>query len=263
MTYKNKPDTWKAQLIWDKNLKGFLPIYQKEIAYWQKNYRWLSQLIIWLSLTVLPAIGATQQGTKDAEISYLTLFIWLTSIFTPLGVIILAQGCIIEEKLTQTLLWIFSKPVSASGFILGKFLSYAVFIGTIALGVPAIFIYLVVLVLGLPQQITFLNYLVAILLVYLLVLFNLAVTLMLEAIFNSIKTVTAIALFVFVGGASLNSNAQLSKFEPYSPFSLQRHAITTLVDGFPQQAWLSISVTVSLIISLLLISFWWMKRYEF
>jgi ABC-2 type transport system permease protein len=246
-----------------KYLKGFLPIYHKEIAYWQKNYRWLSQLIIWLSLTVLPAIAATQHGTEDVEISYLTLFIWLTSIFTALGAIVLAQGCIIEEKLTQTLLWIFSKPVSASGFILGKFLSYAVFMGTIALGVPAIFIYLVALVLGLPQQIAFLNYLIAILLVYLLVLFNLAVTLMLGAIFDSIKTVTAIALFVFVGGASLNSNAQLSKFEPYSPFSLRRHAITTLVDGLPQQAWLSISMTVSLTILLLLISFWWMERYEF
>ena len=176
-------------------LSGFYSIYQKELAYWFKTYRWLSQLIIWMSITATPAIFATQDSASDRGISYLTLFIWLSGTLLSIGTIFLTQGIIIEEKLTQTLLWVFSKPLSATGFILGKFASYAVFLGTIALGIPAAVVLLVAIISGLPPQVSPINYLIAVFLVYFMVLFYLAATLMLGAIFNRTRNVTAIAFF--------------------------------------------------------------------
>ncbi len=111
-----------------------------------------------MSLTALPAIWMTPGGASDRGISFLTLFLWLGSTLISIGTIILAQGAIIEEKLTQTLLWIYSKPLSTAGFILGKFTAYSVFIGVIALGVPGIFMYIAASVVGLPSQISLFNY---------------------------------------------------------------------------------------------------------
>lgn len=178
-------------------LRGFYPIYQKELAYWFGTGRWISQLIIWMSLTAVPAIWMTPSSTTDRGVSFLTLFLWLGSTLLSIGTIILVQGTIIEEKLTQTLIWICSKPLSRAAFILAKFAAHAILIGSIALGVPAIFTYLAAVFVGLPSQISLLNYLVGVCMVYMLLLFNLALTLMLGAIFNRVGAVTAIALLFF------------------------------------------------------------------
>jgi ABC-2 type transport system permease protein len=242
---------------------GFYPIYQKELSYWFRNYRWLSQLIIWMSLTAIPAVWTTQDSASDRGISYLTLFIWLSGTLTSIGTIFLVQGTIIEEKLTQTLLWVFAKPLSASGFILGKFASYAVLLGTIALGIPAISVFLVAIISGLPPQVSPINYLIAIFLLYLMVLFNLASTLMLGVIFERTRTVTAIAFFIFLAEASFSTISFLRQFESYSVFALQRHGIEIIGSKFPQEAFAAIGLTIASIIICLFIACQWMKRYEF
>jgi ABC-2 type transport system permease protein len=243
-------------------MRGFRPIYQKELTYWFGTHRWISQLIIWMSLTAVPAILMTPSSASDRGISYLTLFLWLGSTLLSIGTIVLAQGTIIEEKLTQTLLWIYSKPLSPTGFILAKFSAYAVCIGTLALAVPAVFVYVAAMVSGLPSQVSPLSYLVAVWMVYLVVLFILSLTLMLGSIFDQVRAVTAIALFVFFGGASLNSNPQLRQIEPYSVWALPRYATATVVGQFPNEVWIAISSTVALTILCLLVSVWWIKRYE-
>jgi ABC-2 type transport system permease protein len=204
----------------------------------------------------------TPSSASDRGISYLTLFLWLGSTLLSIGTIVLAQGTIIEEKLTQTLLWICSKPLSPAGFILAKFSAYAVCIGTLALAVPAIVVYVAAIISGLPSQVSLLNYLIALWIVYLVVLFVLSLTLMLGAVFDQVRTVTAIALFVFFGGTSLNSNPQLRQIEPYSVWALPRHATATVVGQFPNEAWIAISSTSILTMLCLSVSVWWMKRYE-
>lgn len=204
----------------------------------------------------------TPSSANDRGISYLTLFLWLGNTLLSIGTIILAQGTIIEEKLTQTLLWICSKPLSPAGFILAKFSAYAVFLGIIALAAPAIFTYVAAIMSGLPSHVSLLNYLVAIWLVYLVVLFILALTLMLGSIFNQVRAVTAIALFILFGGTGLNSTPQLRQLEPYTVWALQRHATATAIGQFPNEAWIAMGSAISLTILCLLVSVWWMKRYE-
>jgi ABC-2 type transport system permease protein len=160
------------------------------------------------------------------------------------------------------LLWVFSKPLSPTGFILAKFSAYAVFMGMIALAVPAIFIYVVAMLSGLSSQVSPLNYLMAIGMVYLVVLFILALTLMLGAIFERVRAVTAIALLIFFGGASLSSYPQLQQLESYSVWGLQRNATVALVGQFSNEAWIAVGSTFVLTMLCLSVSVWWMKRYE-
>jgi ABC-2 type transport system permease protein len=262
MNSRNVVHQSELQLVSDSWLRGFYPIYQKELAYWFGTGRWISQLIIWMSLTAVPAIWMTPSSATDRGVSFLTLFFWLGSTLMSIGTIILAQGTIIEEKLTQTLLWICSKPLSPAGFILAKFAAHAVFIGVIALGVPSVFTYGAAAIVGLPSQVSLLNCLVGVCMVYLVLLFTLALTLMLGVIFNRVGAVTAIALFVFFGGASLNSNSQLRQLEPYTVWALQREAVATMSGQFPQEAWIAMGSTIMLTVLCLVVSIWWMKRYE-
>ncbi len=243
-------------------LRGFHPIYQKELSYWLRTHRWMSQLIIWMSLTAVPAIWMTPGSASDRGISYLTLFLWLTNPLLSIGTILLAQGTIIEEKLTQTLLWVFSKPLSPAGFILAKFSAYAVLMGIIALAAPAMFTYVVALLSGLSSQVSPLNYLIAIGMVYLVVLFILALTLMLGVIFERVRAVTAIALFIFFGGVSLNSSPQLQQLESYSVWGLQRDATEAVVGHFSNAAWIAMGSTMTSTLVCLAVSVWWMKQYE-
>ena len=262
MNRKNRLYQSGLQPIAGHWLRGFYPIYQKELAYWFKPSRWLSQLILWLSLTAVPAIWMTPSSAHDQGLSYLTLFLWFGSTLLSLGTIILAQGTIIEEKLSQTLLWIGSKPLSSAGFILAKFSAYAVLLGTLALAAPALFLYVAAVLSGLPPQVSLLNYLAAIGMVFLMVLLMLALTLMLGALFEQVRIVTAIALFIFFGGASLNANPQLRQLEPYSVWALPRDAAATVVGQFPNQAWIAMGSTITATLVCLFISIWWMKRYE-
>lgn len=244
-------------------LRGFCPIYQKELARWFGTRRWISQLIIWVALTAAPAIGLTPSGgSTNQGASLLSLFLYLGATPMAIGTIVLTQGAILEEKLTQTLLWVCSKPLSRSAFILAKFAAYAVFIGSILLGGPAIVTYVAALMFGLPSQITLLGYLVSVLMVYLLLMFILALTLMLGTFLSSIGAVTASALFVFFGGATLSSNQQLQQVEPYSFGALPRYAAEAVVGRFSNTAWIAMSSTLSLIALCLLIASWQMERHE-
>ncbi|MBD2021370.1 hypothetical protein H6F43_14410 [Leptolyngbya sp. FACHB-36] len=251
----------ELQPITSRRLRGFRPIYQKELAYWFGTQRWLSQLIIWLSLTVVPLVGLTPP-TSDRGISILTLFLWLGGTLMSIGTIVLAQGSIIEEKLTQTLLWICSKPLSSTALILAKFLAHAVFIGVIMLGGSAIFTYVAALIFGLPPQISLLNYLLGVWMIYLMLLFTLAFTLMLGTIFNRVGTVMAISLFVFFGGASLNANPQLRGIKPYTVWALQSDATAAVAGRFSSELWIAMSSTIAFTVLWLLIAIWQMKRYE-
>lgn len=242
--------------------RGFYPIYHKELSYWFGTHRWITQLIIWLSLTAIPAIGMTPNYGNDRGVSYLISFLWLSSVLISTGTIVLAQGTVIEEKLTQTLLWICSKPLSMAGFVLAKFAAYAVFLGTIALGVPAIFIYGAAMIAGLPTSVSLFNYLIALWLIYLLLLFILALTLLLGVVFNRVGTVTAIALFIFFGGASLQTNQQLRRLEPYTLWALPHHATATVVGQFPPVAGFAMGTTIVLTALCLGAAIGWMRRYE-
>jgi len=247
-------------------LRGFYPIFRKELSRRFGNKRWIVSIIIWMSLSAIPTIsligGGSSLPSANQAISVLSLFLWLSNTPMWIGTIVISQGTIIEEKLTQTLLWIFSKPLSGSAFVLGKFAAFAIFIAVIMLGLPAIVIGITAVLYGLSFN-YLLGYLGSILMIYLLLLFILSLTLMLGAFFQKISFVTAIAFMVYIGGASLNANKYLRLIEPYSFAALQRYAVETAAGSFPIQALFAIGSTFLLTIVFLFIASWKMERYEF
>lgn len=122
--------------ISEKNwLRGFYPIFRKELFRRFGNKRWILSIIIWMSLSAVPTIslagGIGSSLSASQGIGMLSLFLWLGITPMWIGTIVISQGTIIEEKLTQTLLWIFSKPLSGSAFILAKFAAFAIFIAVV------------------------------------------------------------------------------------------------------------------------------------
>jgi ABC-2 type transport system permease protein len=264
----NKTIATKHQLqpIPSSWLRGFYPIYQKELLRWFGNKRWVSKLVFWIGMSALPAIVLTSSGGKELSIvrgtTLLTSFLWLGTAPMLIGTIVLTQGTIIEEKLTQTLLWVCSKPLSRPAFIFGKFAAHAVFIGLIMLGIPAVVTYVAALMIGLPP-ITFLfGYLISLLMIYSLLLFILALTLMLGTFFNNIGMVTASVISAYIGGASLNANQYLRQFELYSFATLQRHAVETVAGRLSVAGWIAMGVTFLLTVVFLLVASWQMERHE-
>ena len=125
-------------------LRGFYPIFKKELVRFFGNKRWISSLVLWMGLSAVPTISLITVGgssfSANQGIALLSLFLWLGTFPMSIGTIVISQGTIVEEKLTQTLLWICSKPLSGSAFVLAKFAAYAVFIAAIMLGAPALVI---------------------------------------------------------------------------------------------------------------------------
>ena len=240
--------------------RGFEAIYRKELAAWFGTHRWINQVIIWMALALIPAISVPTVG-KDRGAAVLALFLWSGSNMMSIGTIILTQGTIIEEKLTQTLLWIFSKPLSPAGFILGKFAASAVLIGSIVIGAPAIVVYFYAIFAGLPAKISIFNYLIGVLMVYLVLLFVLALTILLGVIFDKIAAVTAISLAIFFSGAGLPST-QIRWIEPYTVWALQHNSYETMTGKFPSTGWWAIGSTLISIVVLLTIAIEWIKRSE-
>ncbi len=245
------PSTW---------YRGFEAIYRKELAAWFGTHRWINQVIIWMALALTPAISVPT-AAHDRGAAVLSLFLWSGSNMMSIGTIILTQGTIVEEKLTQTLLWIFSKPLSPAGFILGKFAAYAVLIGAIVIGAPAVVVYLYAIFAGLPATISIFNYLIGVLMVYLVLLFVLALTILLGVIFDKIAAVTAIALIIFFSGAGLPST-QIRWIEPYTVWALQHNSYETMNSKFPPTAWVAMASSLVLIGLLLSIAIWQMQRSE-
>jgi ABC-2 type transport system permease protein len=240
--------------------RGFEAIYRKELAAWFGTHRWINQVIIWMALALTPAISVPT-AAHDRGAAVLALFLWSGSNLMSIGTIILTQGTIVEEKLTQTLLWIFSKPLSPAGFILGKFAAYAVLIGAIVIGAPAIVVYLYAIFAGLPASISIFNYLIGVLMVYLVLLFGLALTILLGVLFDKIAAVTAIAFLVFFGGSSLPSTS-LRWIEPYTVWALQHNSYETLNGKFPITAGWAIASAVGSIALLLTMAIVWLKQSE-
>jgi ABC-2 type transport system permease protein len=121
-------------------LAGFGNMFAKELGEWFRTRRWLWQFLIWLiiingfvgfMLYVIPMLEA--KGLQTVGLGELAMippeslgFYWafgLAVLFGIIGVIILAQDEIIQERQSGTAAWILSKPAARSAFILTKLLS--------------------------------------------------------------------------------------------------------------------------------------------
>ncbi len=197
-------------------LGGFSNLLAKENRRWWGTRFWLIQLVIWVAIIngitfaiyQLPVeelvesgeSSGSPQSTTDVmmqspELLALVPYQRLASLGMVIGALVIAQGAIIGEKQSGTAAWVLSKPVSRSGFVLSK----AVGLGLGILGVMCVLVGATLYVqiwwstgirIPLPHYAGMLS------LVFLDLMFYLALSIMLGTFFNSRGALIGIPLIV-------------------------------------------------------------------
>jgi ABC-2 type transport system permease protein len=181
----------------------------KELGDWFGTRRWLVQTIVWLVVIdglmafimfIVPLIDPSEQlGPAEQAAQGLGLYFAFSVILGAIGMVILTQDEIIQEKQTGTAAWILSKPVSRNSFILTKLLSN--FIGGLIFiaALPGAVAY-AELTYAAHQAPPILPYMMGVGVILLTLVFYLSLVIMLGTLFEQRGPVLGIALGVLIGG---------------------------------------------------------------
>ncbi|MEZ4672547.1 MAG: ABC transporter permease subunit [Anaerolineae bacterium] len=269
--------------------KGFVNMLRKENRDWWRTRRWWLHLILWLLLLnmavaaplwlqnaeVPPSIKLTEEqrqqlierNSLDNRVQdALRTFVDMSAIVVLLGVVIVMQNSVIDEKQTGTGAWVMSKPVARSSFILAKLVANGGALILLAVVVQWILAYIQFsLAKGAAQPIV--PYLLSMSLIALNLLFWLTLTLMLGTLFNNRGMVIAIPLAVlFVMLVITPRVPALLDFTPLAfitDMPTKRSLVQLAMSGQPLQTVLPIIVTTVWCVVFVFIAIWRFSREEF
>jgi ABC-type transport system involved in multi-copper enzyme maturation permease subunit len=185
---------------------GFWNLLRKENSLWWSTRKWWVQGLIWLLISngliafmiwIIPAVDPNA-GSLPQGLEMLQVFIMMQGMFTAIGVAVLAQGLIVNEKRFGTAAWILSNPVSRSAFILSKLVGHGWSILIILIVFPSLVAYLQV---SLRMQTFFdpVPFILGMVLVSLHMFFYFTLALMLGTLFNSTGPVIGISIGLLIG----------------------------------------------------------------
>jgi ABC-2 type transport system permease protein len=190
-------------------LSGFGNLLAKELGEWFGTRHWVVQASLWLViinglmafiLFGVPIIDPTEQMSHVENLALgLNLYFNFAILFGSIGMIILAQDEIIQEKQTGTAAWILSKPVSRIAFVFTKLLSNMVGGLIFITGLTGVVAYAEIYLVSL-QALPVLPYLLGIGIILLTLFFYLSLVVMLGTIFEQRGPVLGIAVGVLLGG---------------------------------------------------------------
>ena len=252
--------------------RGFANLLRKENSIWWGTRKWWTQGLIWLLISnglialvlwIIPALDSTASVPPASET--MSVFLMTHGAFATIGVMILAQSAIVEEKRSGTAQWILSNPVSRRAFILSKLLGNALGIMVILVLVQGGIAYLQISLRNgfFPLLIPYLE---AIGLLSLTLLFYLTLSLMLGTIFKTRGPVIGISIGVLVIQSILRQLA--TNWVPWLPLVMPdtlMQLTSPIVQGQPLPAYWSIPIISTALISILfvLIAMWRFNREEF
>jgi ABC-2 type transport system permease protein len=180
---------------------GFANLLRKESGAWWRTRGWLIQTIIWVAilngilailLFAAPGSEATAQGVADRPSEGAMVFLTLSLIALAIGVTIIAQEAIIDEKRSGTAAWILSKPVSRAAFILAKLIAHGLGLLVTGVVIPGTIAFILLAAAG--GSIPVGGFVAALGIAFLNVLFYLTLTLMLGTLFAGRGAVIAIPM---------------------------------------------------------------------
>ncbi|QBD76801.1 hypothetical protein EPA93_12620 [Ktedonosporobacter rubrisoli] len=157
---------------------GLLPMWRQESRLWWGHLGWLKSCVIWLILIngFQALVLSDAAGKKSFDVGEILFELNIVSLmFYGIGTILAGQGKIIDDKQSQIVSWLLSKPLSRVSFILSKYAALTGMLPTMILLpslVTFILIYLRLGVWATPSQIllTILWEVVVVLLLYSLTL---------------------------------------------------------------------------------------------
>jgi len=194
---------------------GLRTLLRKENRGWWATRRWWTLSLIWLLgvnglvalvAFVLPAMLLRLEGQVPAEFSPLAIgtqaFFQLGTLALAVGVILVAQGAVQDEVRSGTAAWVLSKPVSRTAFILSKLIAHAGGILAVMVGLQSAIAYgLLSLRAGRPLSPG--PFGAAVLGLALHSLFYLALTVLLNVLFEERGAVLGGSLGCLLGGSVL------------------------------------------------------------
>jgi len=272
-------------------LQGFGNLLKKENRSWWKTRTWIVQTIMWMLIVngllamvlfVAPraeaeanqAAGqaAAQSGqeappSEPLDLLALTLLFTMGALAPAVGVVIIGQEAVIHEKQSGTAAWVLSKPASRSAFILSKITADALGILVTMVIIQGVVAYLqITAATGIRFPIP--AFIGGMGMVYLALLFYLALTIMLGTLFNSRGAAIGIPMLLIFGyQLFLGIAPWLARFMPWAltistgetqeslAVALVRgHALADLMPLYATAAWILVFVGVAL---------WRFNREEF
>ncbi len=273
-------------------LQGFGNLLRNENRLWWRTSRWWIQTLIWLAIVngilfmviwVAPRMknppgsssnaqttqesGQTGGSAQSLDILGLTIFLKMAGVAIAIGVVVLAQDTLIGEKQSGTAAWVLSKPVSRSAIILSKVISYSFGILVTMVVVQGGIAYLIIyLVTGATLPI--LPYVGALGLLFLSLLFWLALAAMLSALSNMRGMVIGVPLLLILGYTLFVEfapwTADIMPWVLTSSVSASRQAMgLSLVQGQSLPTLMPLFATVAGCLILTVIAIWRFQKEEF
>lgn len=267
-------------------LNGFCNLFANENHHWWGTWQWVIQILIWmviingmLAMVVLaaPKIEAAQNRMEvnEAEAAAalsalaetaLRVFFIFSGLAPAVGVVVLGQDAIIQERQLGTVAWVLSKPVSRVSFLLSKISADALGVlatMVLAQGLVAYFIYRV----GIGECLDIPGFIAGLGCIYLLLMFYLALTLMLGAIFRSRGPVIGISMVLIFGNQLVGLAPILAQIMPWNlvmDLAPQQPALAVLLaQGQPLPSISPIIGTTVLTVVFIAVALWKFGREEF
>ncbi len=251
---------------------GFANLFRKEHNEWWRTRTWLVHSIIWLVL-INGIVFGTLKTPVPPELknvpqdSATMIFVIMGGLMTGLGIIIVMQGAILDEKKSGTAAWVLSKPVSRPAFIIAKLAanSLAALLIMIVLQGAIAFVQLSLFD---PSPPVFLPFVIGLGLLALHMLFYLTLTLMLGTLFASRGAIIGIPIALLFGAQFLMQLAPaLSQIMPWSiviPTGGGSSALAHIAMlGQPLQSVSPIIATIMWIVVFVSVTLWCFGREEF
>ena len=203
-------------------LRGFSNLFQKENRAWWSTRRWWINAILWpgmlgglvvLMMFVVPAL-AEQSGdpgvaTAGGPLPFAmqmgrTVFFEMGTMVLAIGMIVICQDLIADEKQSGVTEWLLSKPIARRSYILAKLMATLVAMLPLLIILPAILTYFLFFIRS-GQFFPLLSFISGVGLMVLHSLFYLTLTLMLGTLYGSRAPILGIALGILLGGNFISS----------------------------------------------------------
>jgi ABC-2 type transport system permease protein len=258
-------------------LQGYANLFHKENYLWWRTRRWWVQTLIWLVFSsgllamfiwVVPsgAMDSPGETPTPPEVKCLMFFVRISGLATAIGVTLLGQDTILNERQSGTMAWVLTKPVSRLAYILSKLFSHAFGILMTMVVFQGISVYLLTFLatgkaLSLPLYAAMLGIL------FVNLLFFLTLSIMLSTISNGRGLAIGVPLIVIFGFIFAGLAPWLVDVMPWtltSDVGAARPAIAlSVVFGQPISTWMPVFATAVWCLIFTGIAVWRFQREEF
>lgn len=201
-------------------LRGFGNLFRKENRAWWSTRRWWVNALLWTGMlgglvgTILFLLPPLAVSTGDANVEAAggpvafglamgrAAFFELGTMALAIGVIVLCQDLIVEEKQSGVTEWLLAKPVARRAYVLAKLGASGLAMLLLLIVLPALVVFLL-LSLRMGEVLPPLPFLGGLGIMTVHTLFYLSLTLMLGTLFTSRPPILGIALGILLGGNML------------------------------------------------------------